>query len=104
MAIQQTITATKAGGTFADMDEANVAYGVSANASDLKDVIDAAETNGDFVRSGSFDAETQTLTLIRTWNEDAWNAYVAANGTERPSAQANLEADGWTVSQSIGNV
>lgn len=104
MAIQQTVTATKAGSTFANFDEALAAYSASANSSALQTTLTSLRTDGDFVPNDSFDADTQTLTMIRTWNEDAYNAYVAAQSSARPAAKANLEADGWTVSQSVTTV
>ena len=104
MAIQQTVTATKAGSAYANLEEAMAGYSVSANANELKTTILASMTNGDFVPTAEFDAVTQELTITRTWNEDAYNAFVAANGDARPAAKANLEADGWTVTQSVATV
>ena len=104
MAIQQTVTAVKAGGTLANFDEALAAYSTSANSAALQTTLASFRTDGDFVPNVSFDVDTQTLTMVRTWNEDAYNAYVAAQSSTRPAAKANLEADGWTVTQSVATV
>lgn len=104
MAIQQTITASKAGSAFADFNEALAAYSASANSAALETTLISSKTNGDFESSDSFDADTQTITMVRTWNEDAYNAYVAAQSSTRPAAKANLEADSWTVEQTISTI
>jgi len=104
MAIQQTVTATKAGSAYSNLEEAMAAYSSSANADALKTKILSAMGNGDFVPTAEFDAVTQSLTIVRTWDQAAYEAFVADNGDARPAAKANLEADGWTVTQSIATV
>jgi len=104
MAIQQTLTATKAGSAYGNLEEAMAGYSTSANANALKTKFLEAIANGDFVPTSEFDAVTQQLTITRTWNEDAHNAFVADNSDAQPAAKVNLEADGWTVTQSIATV
>jgi hypothetical protein len=104
MAIQQTVTATKAGSAYSNLEEAMAAYSLSANADALKAKLLTAIADGDFVPTSEFDAVTQSLTIVRTWDQAAYEAFVADNSETQPAAKVNLEADGWTVTQSIATV
>lgn len=103
MAIQQTVTLTKADGAFADYAEAATALRSLADAS-LLTSLDTSRTGGDFTVVAGFDPDTQTLTLVRTWDEDAYNAYKTATSGASVNSQSAMEAAGWTVTEAQATV
>ena len=103
MATRQTVTLTKAGGTYVDY-EAAVA-GVRALISEsVLTAINNSRTAGEFTNTADFDAASQTLTFVRTWDEDAFNSHKSAIGTASDSGKSALEAEGWTVTESSETV
>ena len=102
MAIQQTVVFTKADGSFADPAEIQAAISADLVDSTQKSALDAARTSGEFTVVSDFDPIAQQMTLVRTWNEDAFNAYKAAHpGTANSSG---LESAGWDITESIATV
>lgn len=104
MAILQVITASKENGEYADLVEAQDAYTTDTNTSALRTYLLSAQSSGDFSTVTEWDSESQTLTYNRTWDETAYNAYIAAQETNRNTAKANAETAGWAVSESISTV
>ena len=103
MAIQQTITLEKPAGSFSEQEEA-IASIRSLIDSSVLTVIDNARNSGDFTTVADWDPVAQQITFVRTWNEDAYNAYNTAIADSSADGIANLEANGWTITQSVATV
>jgi hypothetical protein len=102
MAIQQTVVFTKAEGSFSDLAEMQTAILADLVDSTQKSALDTARSSEEFTVVSDFDPIAQQMTLVRTWNEDAFNAYKAAHpGTANSSS---LESAGWDVTESIATV
>lgn len=105
MAILQTISTAKSGAGFTTVAECQEALNVSIDSSDAVTGITTALANGDFViTEKTFDAVSQTMSLKRTWDEDAYNSFATAQSAIRATAKANAEADGWTITESVETV
>lgn len=104
MAIQQTVTYTKSDGTFTTLEDARL--NVLAAISDTSQMTALSDANiaGDFTVSLNFDADTQVLTFVRTWDEDQYNAYASAQSSAATANKASIESAGWTVSESVTTV
>lgn len=49
-----------------------------------------------------WDDETETCTVIRTWNEDSdYNVYLSNWGSNRDATETRLEAAGWTITEEV---
>jgi len=103
MAIQQTITLEKPAGSFSAQEEAIASIRSLVDSSVLA-AIDNARTSGDFTTVANWDPVAQQITFVRTWNEDAYNAYAAAIAGSKDTQMASLEADGWTVTEVVATV
>ena len=105
MAILQQITLAKSGSAFADVPECQDALNVSIDSADAVSGITTALANEDFtLTEKTFDPVSQTMTIKRTWDEDAYNAFATAQSAIRATAKANAEADGWTITKSVETV
>lgn len=104
MAIQQTITYTKSDGTFTDVEEArlDILSAVTNTSQTLR--LNDAKVAGHFTVALNFDADTQVLTFVRTWDEDQYNTYTTLTASAATSNKASIESAGWTVSESITTV
>ncbi len=105
MAILQSITVAKSGAGYVSVAECQAALNVSIDSSDAVSGITTALANSDFViTEKTFDAVSQSMSIKRTWEEDAYNAFATAQSAIRATAKANAEADGWTVTESVETV
>ena len=104
MAIQQTVTYTKSDGTFTELEDArlNILDAVS-DASQMTALSDA-NIAGHFTVALNFDADTQVLTFVRTWDEDQYTSYTTATSSAATANKASIESAGWTVSESVTTV
>ena len=49
----------------------------------------------------SFDASTQTYTLVRTWDDDAYTTWNSGKSSDVATRKAKLESLGYTVTSTI---
>lgn len=101
MAVTQTITLTKSGSSFADLDEAIAdVRATMGDATYLSEMDDLATANS-YTRNGTFDTETQTYTIVRVWDDSAYATWNSTKTAEVAASKASLEAAGYTVDSKI---
>lgn len=104
MAILQVVTASKADGEFVTFEEAQSAYVTDASADALKSALMTSLAGNEFTVELGWDVESQTITYSRTWQPDAYDAFNAAQSTNKTNAQSSAEAAGWVVTETISTV
>lgn len=102
MAIKQTVTFTKAGGSFANIGEAVDSINSIAVDPDPSQDIHIRRANGEFTATASFDVASQTLTIARVWVELHYNDYKASQTWV--STTATLEQAGWSMTETLETV
>lgn len=101
MAVVQTITLTKSGSSFADVDEARADIRATMNdAAYLAEMNDLVTANS-MSRTETFDTGTQTYTLVRTWDDSAYATWNSGKASEVSAHKASLEAAGYTTDSQI---
>mgnify|MGYP001456722344 FL=1 len=91
MAVVNTITVTKSGGTFTDVDEMRAAiHTVLDNADYRADMADLRAANS-LTATEEFDAETQTYTLTRTWDDSAYATWNSSKASDVATHRSKLE-------------
>ena len=97
MGKRQTLTFTKAG---ADYNQINTDLFAAMNNTTFESY--SVNTNSQRTVTHSFDSDTNTLTVIRDWTNDSdYNTYLTMYSSERTTTQTALEADGFTVTESV---
>lgn len=103
MAVIHTINVSKSDEMFADAAEARAAIRTVMNNEDYHDELGALQDSGALMVAESFDAGTQTYTLVRTWQDDAYATWgTATTNSDSIANKSALEAAGYTVTSSIG--
>jgi|TARA_B100001964_G_scaffold205860_1_gene236554 hypothetical protein len=97
MAVTQTITFTKSDTTFQnDIESQNELEGI-VNDSDYTSYLTDLKTAGTLTETTAFDVDTQTHTLVRTWNtKEAFDLWESSKSTEIANHGASLDAAGFT--------
>ena len=103
MATRQTVTLTKADGTYADYDEAVAGVRALVDES-VTTALNNSRTAAEFTNTVDFDVDTQVLTFVRTWDEDAFNTHKAAIASVADAGKTALESAGWTVTEASETV
>ena len=101
MAVVNTITIAKSGASFEDVDEIKTAFLSALNddayATDMADLRAANSLTTD----ESFDASTQTYTLVRTWDDSAYATWNSSKASDVAARKSKLESLGYTVTSTI---
>ena len=63
--------------------------------------MDDLVTANSMSRTGTFDTETQTYTIVRTWDDSAYATWNSTKTSEVAAHKASLEAAGYTVDSKI---
>ena len=100
MGKRQTLTFTKAG---ADYNQINTDLFAAMNNTTFESY--SVNTDSQRTVTHSFDSDTNTLTVIREWTNDSdYNTYLTTYSSERTTTQTALEADGFTVTESVADL
>ncbi len=101
MAVVNTITIAKSGGSFTSVDEIKGAFLTAlddaAYAEEMSDLRAANSLNVE----ESFDAGTQTYTLVRTWDDSAYATWNSSKSTDVAARKSKLESLGYTITSTI---
>ena len=101
MAVVNTITVTKSGGTFADVDEMRAAMHTVLDNEDYRDHLADLRAANSLSATEEFDASTQTYTLTRTWDDTAYATWNSGKASDVASHRSKLESLGYTVDSQI---
>jgi len=104
MAIQQTVTYTKSDGTFTELEDARLNILDAVSDTSQTTALSDANMAGHFTVTLNFDADTQVLTFIRTWDEDQYTSYTTATSSAATANKASIESAGWTVTEATATV
>ncbi len=101
MAVVNTITIAKSGASFEDVDEIKTAFlSVLNDDAYATEMADARAANS-LTTEESFDADTQTYTLVRTWDDSAYATWNSTKASDVATRKSTLESLGYTVTSTI---
>ena len=101
MAVVNTITIAKSGGSFTDVDEIKGAFLTALDdAAYAEDMADLRAANS-LTTEETFDADTQTYTLVRTWDDSAYATWNSSKSAAVASRKSKLESLGYTITSTI---
>ena len=101
MAIVNTITLTKSGSTFADVDEARADIQATINDVNYFTYMNSLKTSGGLTSTEVFNPSTQTYTTVRTFDDDVYTTWNNEYSVDVASHTTALESAGYTTSYVI---
>lgn len=96
MAVTQTVTLTKAGAGYTSIEEARDAVHEVLGNETYLEWVRTKEAAGAVNETVTFDEPSQTLSVTRVWNDDAYAAFINDTADMRTANRAALEGAGWT--------
>ena len=101
MAVVNTITIVKSGGTYADVDEMRTAMRTAMDDEAYFEHMADLRAANSLAVSEDFDAETQTYTITRNWDDSAYATWNSGKSSEAGANRTALESAGFTVDSQI---
>ena len=101
MAVVNTITITKSGGTFTDLATMQTAFLTVMDDSAYETHMASLREANSLVTEETFDADTQTYTLSRTWDDAAYATWNSAKASDVATHRSKLESLGYTIDSQI---
>ena len=97
MAVTQTLTITKPGASFATVEDLFAEVDAVIDSSYVA-YIDTAQSEGTVFNSVSFVENSNSVTLMRTWEDAKYEDFQTNWSAVRETNGQLLEAAGWTIS------
>ena len=101
MAVVNTITIAKSDASFANVDEMKTAFLSALDDDDYATDMATLRAANSLTTEESFDASTQTYTLVRTWDDDAYTTWNSGKSSDVATRKAKLESLGYTITSKI---
>ena len=101
MAVVNTITITKSGGTFTELADMKTAFLTAMDDSAYEAHMATLRAANSLVTEEAFDASTHTYTLTRTWDDAAYATWNSAKATDVATHKSKLESLGYTTDSQI---
>tara|TARA_B100000497_G_C7525167_1_gene318866 strand:- start:312 stop:620 length:309 start_codon:yes stop_codon:yes gene_type:complete len=101
MAVVNTITITKSGGTFTEVADMKTAFLTAMDDSAYEAHMATLRDANSLVTEEAFDASTQTYTLTRTWDDAAYATWNSAKASDVATHKSKLESLGYTTDSQI---
>ncbi len=101
MAVVNTITITKSGGTFTDLANMKTAFLTVMDDTVYEAHMASLREANSLVTEETFDADTQTYVLKRTWDDAAYATWNSDKASDVAGHRSKLESLGYTIDSQI---
>ncbi len=101
MAVVNTITITKSGGTFTELADIKTAILTLMDDTAYEAHMASLRAANSLATEETFDASTQTYVLKRTWDDSAYATWNSDKSSDVTGHRSKLESLGWTIDSQI---
>ena len=101
MAVVNTITLTKSGSTFADVDDVRSDIQAIINDASYFTYMNDLKTAGTMTTTEEFNTDTQTYTSVRTFDDEVYATWNNNKSSNVATNKAALESAGYIINSNI---